>query len=193
MANISNLNIAKQEDLNLDDYKLSGEGRPFPPAGTYTLCTPSRLPEDAFAANAAGTALTARIDPTLVDGPAAGRELKYIKVSAKTWTDKNQKKRSQLGDYLKACGITGVVPGDPEKQADLVEQTCGLQYQARIDWRLYGKRGDGSIVELEGMKNFPVKEDGTHVPFIELEGETDNTGKPRRIWANLFIKDFVSQ
>ena len=195
MANIANLNIQPQEDLNLDSYALSGEGKPFPPKGRYVLQTPSRLPENAFKPNAAGTALTAQIDPVIVDGPGGlgvGRELRYTRVSAKNY-QRGSKMVSQLGDYLKACGITGVVPGDPQKQADLIESTVGRTFKANLDWRLYGKKSDGSVVELKGMENFPKKEDGTFQPFIEVDGETDDTGRPKRFWANLEITNFVSE
>ena len=187
MANIGSLNIAPSEPLNLSDYPAVGGGRKFPIKGRYTLRAAESFPAEAFASNKAGTALTIQIDPTIVGPTNEGYQLKYKRISAKVFK-RGAKSASQLGDYLKAVGVDGTVPADPQAQADLVEQTAGRVFEAGLDWRAYDKSTGRTV---EGMENFPTDANGGHVPFILSENETDEDGNPKRVWANLEIVYFV--
>jgi hypothetical protein len=100
---------------------------------------------------------------------------------------------SQLGDYLKACGVTGRVSGNPQELADAAEQTAGQVYEAVLDWRLYAKgaNADGTDLIIDGMENFPKDEQGNYVPFINHPTMTNEDGSPKRLWANLTINRFI--
>lgn len=190
MANISSLNIAPSEALDLDNYAVIGGNRQkFPVKGRYTLRTVDSFPPEAFAPNKAGTALTIQIDPTIVGPTNEGKQLKFTRISAKTY-QRGGKNVSQLGDFLKAVGITGNVPGDAQGQADLVEQAAGRTFEAGLDWTAYDK---STGVRTEGMENFPSDGNGGHLPYLLSATEKDDEGKPKRIWANLEIVYFVPQ
>lgn len=192
MASIGNFNIAPAEPLNLDtDYPTVGgkKERKFPNKGRYTLRTTDSFTEESFAPNKANTALTFAINPTIVGPTNEGYQLKFNsgRISGKVYARKG-KQASQLGDYLKACGVTGVVPGDPQAQADLVESTAGMSFEAGLDWRAYDKSTGSSV---EGMENFPADGQGGYLPYILSEAELDDEGNPKRIWANVEIVYFV--
>jgi hypothetical protein len=191
MASISNLNLQPSEDLNLDTYAVTsgGSGKTFPPKGRYTLRVRENFPNEAFGATKAG-ALSVAIDPTIVGPVGEGRQLKFTRLSAKTFKRGNSE-ASQLGDFLKACGITGVVPGDPQKLADLAESTANRTFEADLDWEAYAKNPDGSVVDVKGMQNFPKRDDGSYQPYLLSDHETDEQGQPKKIFANLRIQRFV--
>lgn len=189
MANIAALgNLAPVEQLDLDNY---AENKPLPPfrlpaRGVYTLRAPERFPDEAFGASKAG-ALTVQIDPTIVGPDSEGFQVRYVRVSAKTF-QRDGKTVSQLGDYLKACGITGAFKS-PQELADAAEQTAGLTYQAELDWRVYnGKTG----FKVEGMVNFPKQEDGSYQSWVIDPNDTDDAGEPKRLRANLYIRNFIA-
>jgi hypothetical protein len=100
---------------------------------------------------------------------------------------------SQLGDYLRACGLRGSVPADPQTQANMVEGTANRTYQAKIDWRLYAKGHgpDGSVLEIKGMENFPSDGNGGFLPFVESFTQKAEDGSPQRLRANLEVTDYV--
>ncbi len=187
MANISNFNIAPTEELDLDSYQVSGDSPEFPKKGRYQVRAPEMFPEDAFKPNAAGTALTVLIDPTIVGPTAEGKVLRYIRVSGKTF-QRGAKTVSMLGDYLKACGITGTIPGDPQAQADAIESTAGAVYEVDLDWRVWEQGG----FELKSMNQFPSDGNGGFTPYVESPTQLDESGNPKRLWANLNITRFVS-
>ena len=192
MADISNLSIAPSEPLDFDAYKSVGEGKTFPTKGRYTLRAPDSFPAEAFAPNKAGTALTVQIDPTIVGPVGEGRTLKFTRVSAKTF-QRGGVTVSQLGDYLKACGQTGKLSGDPQEQANAAEATAGQVYEADLDWRLYAKGAnkDGSDLVIEGMEKFPKDDNGGYVPYVESPTQLNENGEPKRLWANLTISRFI--
>lgn len=195
-ADISNLNLQASEALDLDSYPVAGAGKKFPPKGRYTLRATESFTSESFGESKAG-ALTIQIDPTIVGPIGEGRTLKYTRISAKTWKDtKTGKVRSQLGDYLKACGQSGSVSGNPQEQANAAEQTAGATFEAYLDWRLFAKGAnpDGSDLVIEGMENFPQDPNGGHVPFIPSPTQTDPaTGEAKRLWANLVIDGFIGR
>jgi hypothetical protein len=191
MANISDLNITPTETLNLDDYATVGGGKKFPVAGRYTLRAAESFPREAFGSNKAGNALTIQIDPTIVGPTNEGYQLRFSsgRISAKTYQRKG-KWVSQLGDFLKAVGETGEVPGDPQEQANMVERTAGRVFEAGLDWRAWDP---STQTETEGMENFPSDGNGGHLPYLLSATQKDEDGNPKKIWANLQIVYFVPQ
>lgn len=126
-------------------------------------------------------------------GPVGeGKQLKFTSVSAKAF-QRGGKTVSQLGDYLKACGLTGQLSGDPQAQADAAEQTAGAVFEADLNWRLYakGENEDGSPLIIDGMENFPADGKGGFMPYVMSKGQVDAEGNPKRLWANLTIERFV--
>jgi hypothetical protein len=193
LASIGNFDIPAAEPLSLDtDYPVIGGGktaRKFPNKGRYTLRTTDSFTEESFVPNKANTALTFAINPSIVGPTNEGYQLKFSsgRISGKVYQRKGRP-ASQLGDYLKAVGVTGTVPGDAQAQADLVEQTAGLTFDANLDWRAY----DPSTGEtVEGMEKFPVGADGQHVPYILSSAAVDEEGNPKKVWANVEISFFI--
>lgn len=193
MANIGDFGIAATETLNLDDYPVIGgkKERKFPNKGRYTLRTTDSFTEESFAPNKANTALTFAINPTIVGPTNEGYQLKFNsgRISGKVYQRKG-KSASQLGDYLKAVGVGGTVPGDPQAQADLVEGTAGATFEAGLDWRAYDPSTGRTV---EGMENFPADGQGGHLPYLVSESQVDEQGNPKKIWANVEIVYFVPQ
>lgn len=193
MASIANFDIAPSEPLSLDDYSSIGGGdkpaRKFPNKGRYTLRVTDRFSEESFQPNKANTALTFALDPTIVGPTNEGYQLKFSsgKVSAKVYQRKGRSV-SQLGDFLLAVGVTGQVPGDAQGQADLVESTAGMTFDAQLDWKAYDRTTGASVV---GMENFPSDGQGGHLPYLLSATELDDKDQPKKIWANLEIKFFI--
>lgn len=188
MADLSRLNNLKEtEPLNVgDDYPATRASKfQLPPKGEYTLQAPP-ITDESFGETKAGY-LSAQIDPTIVDGPFTGFQLRYQKVSAKPF-DRSGIKVSQAGDYLRACGFNGNL-ASVQDIADAVQQTEGTNYRAILDWRAYHTSG----FELEGMERFPKNPDGTHQSWIEVPGVKDDEGNPARAMARLFIRKFIAE
>lgn len=197
MASIGNFNIAPTEAVDISvAYPGKAAGRRFPNKGWYTLRTTDAFTSESFVPNKANTALTFQIDPTIVGPTNEGYQLKFSsgRISAKTYarTDRSGKSVtvSQLSDYLKAAGFTGVVPGDEQSQADLVEQQAGSTFDALLDWRAWDP---STQKEVKGMENFPSDGNGGYIPYLLSESQTDDEGNPKRIWANLEIVRFSNR
>jgi hypothetical protein len=195
MADISTLaGLAPVEQLDLENYAVNTPKPAFrlPRRGVYTLQAPSEFKSDAFGVSKKG-ALAVQIDPTIVAGDHSGFQLKYIRVYGTTFK-RDGVTVSQIGDYLKACGVGGVFT-TPQELADAIESTAGLTYQAELDWQLF-KRGageNGADLNIEGMQNFPKDADGQPQPWVNHSTEVNDDGSPKRMWANLYIRNFVSQ
>lgn len=196
MANIGDFNIAPTDTVDIaSTYPAKAAGRRFPVKGWYTLRTTDTFTQESFQPNKANTALTFQINPVIVAPAHEGYELKYNsgRISAKTYsrTDRKTGKTttvSQLSDFLKAAGYDGTVPGDPQGQADLVEQMAGKTFDALLDWRAFDP---ADRKEIEGMENFPVDETyGGYKPYFESAQQVDDQGNPKKIWANLEIVRF---
>ena len=187
MADISALGEMKQvEPLDLDNYAENKEFTAIPKAGRYTVQAPSSFPQAAFGRSQAN-ALTAQIDPTIIGPTNEGYQLRYTKVSAKTFK-RNNITVSQLGDYLKAVGVRGRFT-DEAALADAVEQTANQVYQVDIDWRAYNK---DTKYALEGMTRFPSDGNGGYLPWTEDPNAKDpQTGEPVRLRANVTVVRFV--
>lgn len=191
MADISSLTGLQATDpIDWDQYTDAQE-RPAPPAaGRYTVQAPPAFPKEAFGATKAG-ALSATIDPTIIGPDRAGMVLKYTRVSAKTFK-RGKNVASQLGDYLRACGISATI-NTPQQQADAVESTAGLVYQVDLDWEAYHS---GTGFRLKGMTAFPKKSDGSYDPWAPVKDDKgepvkDDQGQPVQVRANVRVERFV--
>lgn len=165
--------MQSSEPLDLPIYQNTGNSRPFPKKGTYTARTPEAFGAESFGASKAGY-LTVNVSPTIVGGEYDGYQCRNTKVSAKTWTDKQTgAATSQLGRYLKACGVDEKISGSPQEQADAAERTANTLVQIDIDWYAQD-RAHG--FELKGMENFPKDANGNPTRFVPLDGEG---GRPK--------------
>lgn len=168
MADISLLtNLQSTEPLDLPLYQSARPSKPFPKAGRYTARTPDGFPPEKFGESKAGF-LTVDVSPTIVGGDHDGYTVNFTKVSAKTWKNRDGVNESQLGRYLKACGLDDVVEGSPQAQADAAERTANQLITIDVDWIANYRPAN---YELKGMKNFPIQADGTHSRFISLDGK----------------------
>lgn len=195
-ASIGDFNIAPTESVDIaSTYPARAAGRRFPNKGWYTLRTTDAFTSESFKPNKAGTALTFQIDPVIVGPTNEGYQLKFNsgRISAKTYQRTNRttgetKTVSQLSDFLRAAGHEGVVPGESQEQANLVEQYASKTFDALLDWRAYDP---ATGKEVAGMENFPVDEkNGGYKPYLESDTQVDDQGKPKKIWANLEIVRF---
>jgi len=185
MADISGLGVLNAaEPLDMELYKNAGEARPFPRKGLYTLQANENI---VFGKSKSGQ-LSAQIDPTIVGGANEGKKLFYTRIYA-TPFKRGGVTVSQVGDYLRACGIRQNVSGDPQELADAIEQTQNRVFEAELDWDVYDK-GNGKTIE--GMENFPKGADGEPQPWILSEIQKDEQGNPLRLFARLKVTRFVS-
>lgn len=157
----------------------------LPAKGVVTLQAPEGFPAAAFSRTRNGD-LSVQIDPKIVDGPNAGFQIRFIKVSAKVY-ERDGAKVSQLGDYLRATGYKGQLR-DEQEQADAAEQTANLTYRAKIDWRAYNKN---TGFTLQGMEKFPKLADGTHQSWVEDPTEKDADGRAVKVRANLIVDKYL--
>lgn len=186
MVDISSLgNLQPAEPLDLNLYK-SASGFQLPKAGEYTLRAPD-FTEASFSPTKAGQ-LQAQLDPTIVGPSNEGFQLRRQKFSAKVF-ERSGSKVSYLGDYLKACGMTGEVPSDPQELANAIASTSGRTYQAYCDWEANHYPSGFSV---KGMKNFPSDGNGGHQSWTVHPTEKDADGQPLRLRANLTIKRFMA-
>jgi hypothetical protein len=193
---IGNLNPVEPLDLDDSLYKDATEGRPLPPEGEYTVRAPESFPSAAFAPNKKGY-FSAQIDPTIVGPTNEGYTLRFTKVSAKTFKRGNVNV-SQLGDYLRATGRRNQVAGDPQAQADAVEQTANAIYRVATQWRAYCNVCGNQI---EGMSKFPSDGNGGYSPFTTCPNckdpedltfkEENREQRQRPIRANLSVNRYI--
>jgi len=187
MVDISSLgNLNPTEPLDLDIYPDDTGPSTLPPAGRYTVRAPESFPSDAFGATKAGF-LSAQVDPTIVGPTHENFVIRFTRVSAKPFKRRGVTV-SQLGYYLRATGRKGLIPSDPQSQADAVAETTNRVYQVDTDWRIYEKATGWT---LEGMKNFPSDGQGGHVPVIPSQTEKNEDGTPLMLRANLVVVRFV--
>lgn len=193
MADISGLgSLQPVEQLDLGNY---AENKPksfqLAPKGRYTLQAPASFPTEAYTRSKSG-ALNIQIDPKIVGGPADGTVVKFQRISAATWK-RDGKAVSKVGDYLKAIGSNATLTNEQDI-ADAVEATANLTYDAILDWKAGGY---GKAIDVEGMEKFPKNEDGSYQSWIEHPTETitlnNGTVAPKRVFANLYVRDFVPQ
>lgn len=180
------------EPIDLDVYPEARQATfSLPAKGRYTVRAPESFPAEAFRATAAG-ALSAQIDPTIVGPSHEGFTIRFTRVSAKTFTrgkGDSAKPASQLGDYLKACGQSGKIPGTPQDQADAVERTANSTYEVELDW--YARNSNTGFM-VKGMENFPPDGNGGYQSWVTDPNETDEKGQPKRLRANLEVTRFIA-
>lgn len=198
MASISELNnVAPTEPVDLGEIAPARKPR-FPRQGIYTFRVPDNLdPAFTFGTTQAGYR-SVEIDPTIVGPENAGYQVRFQKLSAKTFkeTDKNTgavRTTSQVARFLAACGVQGTLATDDDL-INAVMSTQGKEFRAVLDWRAYNKR---TGQEVEGMKNFPTFANGDPQPWIEdpddLVESTKNPGTmiPKRYSARAFISRYL--
>lgn len=189
-VNISALgNLVAAEPLDLDQYSEVKDKPKFqlPKKGRYLVRAPESFPDTAFGSTKAGH-LKAQIDPTIVGPTNEGFQLRFVSISAKPY-ERSGGKVSQFGDYLRACGRKGALPGDPQALADAVAATAGQTYYVDIDWKAYNSV---TGMEVRGMENFPVDENGEPQSWIEDPQDLTDDGSPKRLRANLEVRRFIS-
>lgn len=189
MADLSHLGgLNDIEQLDLSNYADNKESTfRLPAEGRYTLRAPESFPAAAFGRTKGG-ALSIQIDPTIVGPTNEGFTVRFIKVSAKSF-NRDGKIVSQLGDYLRACGVGGVIRSEQDA-ADLVEKTAGTVYEAKLVWRAYNTK---TSFTLQGMTRFPRNADGSYQSWVEdpTPGAVDENGNPWKVRANLVVDRFI--
>jgi hypothetical protein len=181
-ADISALgNLNPVEPLDMDQYQDNQEFPPLPQKGRYTV----RAPEKFLFSRTQTGSLSAQVDPTVVGPTNENYTVRFTKCSGKTWK-RNGVTVSQIGDYLRACGVKGKITNEQD-QIDLVEQTANSIYQIDGDWRAYHKDG----FKLEGMEKFPSDNNGGHQEWCEHPTEKDEQGNPVRLPARFYVRRFV--
>lgn len=118
-----------------------------------------------------------------------GYTIRFTDVSAKVF-DRNGQPASMVGDYLKAVGESGAVPGDPQEIANLVERTAGRTFKIYGDWEA---RHTASGFKLKGMNKFPRDpKTGDIQPWIQHPSEKDADGQPLRLRANFVVSRYIA-
>ena len=187
MPDISGLGtLQTTEPLDLPQYKQTQEFR-LPRKGRYILRSPESFPATAFGATREGY-LSAQIDPTIVGPTNEGFKVRFTYLSAKQYRQSGQMV-SQIGLYLKACGINSRVEGTPQEQADAIEKTAGSTFRADLDW-VAENRATG--FKLRGMENFPKLESGDYQSWVEDPNEKNEDGTSKRLRANLVVSRYVA-
>ena len=190
MADISALSgLQAGEPLEGADYPDANEPQPLPKKGRYVVQAPASFPDTSFGTTKAGF-LQATIDPTIVGPSNEGANIRFSRVSAKVFKRKGRNV-SQVGDYLRACGVPVPTDGDPAKLADAVEQTAGRNYQVDLDWEVYDGKGEQPF-EVKGMENFPADGNGGHQPYVVNPYRKDDAGEPVLLRANVRIQRFIA-
>jgi hypothetical protein len=178
-------NLQHPEPVDLSE--LAPKGAPFPRKGRYTLRVPEVLdPDFTFGETKAGY-LSATIDPTITGPSSEGYTVRYVKMSAKTYTQ-DERVTSQMAQFLAACGDKRNLSGDPKEAVEAVLQQSGKEFPAILDWRAYNKRTGEAT---EGMDSFPPDGQGGYLPWVVDEADLDEKGRPRRIRANIIVKRFL--
>lgn len=193
MADLSALGELKPiEQLDLSNYSDNKESTfRLPEEGKYTLRAPDAFPTEAFTRAKNSGALLVQIDPTIQGPTHEGFTLRYTRISAKPF-QRSGKTVSQVGDYLRACGVTGVIRNEQDV-IDLASQTANTVYEAKVVWRAFNPKTNFS---LQGMAKFPKNDDGTYQSWVEdpTPGAVDEkTGKAYKVRANLTIDRFIPQ
>ena len=177
------------EPLDLENYADVKESTfRLPAKGRYQVRAPEGFPSAAFSRTKKTNALSVQIDPTIVGPTNEGFQIRYTRVSATPFKRDNVTV-SQLGDYLRANGIAGVIKTEQDL-ADAVEATASRVYEVDIDWKAYSNK-DGIEFKVEGMENFPKNADGTYQSWVTHPRAKDEEGNPLRVRANLVIDKFV--
>lgn len=188
LTNLGELQAVDTLDLSPTGYTDTKESTfRLPVAGKYTLQAPPEFPAAAFGRTKKGD-LSIEVSPTILAPTNEGFKTRFIKVSAKVF-DRAGKKVSQLGDYLRACGVTGTLRTEAD-QANAVESTANMVYEAILDWSAYNSK---TQFKVQGMRNFPKLADGSYQTWVEDPTDKDPvTGKPVRLRANIIVDKYIA-
>lgn len=161
------------------EYEDAQTRKATPPEGKYTLRMPDTFK---FALSPDKKNLRVLMDPlTVVGGDFDGYDrIRFTRVSTKKFQRSNA---SSAGDVLRNFGI------DPTTLRTVNDWTSAFQTIAGATtpvpvycaWRGWDKIKEE---EVKGMKNFPRREDGSYVGYIERDGGDDPSGK-YKVFANL--------
>ena len=86
-----------------------------------------------------------------------------------------------------SMGFQGSLSSDQDI-ADAIESTAGKTFEAELDWRAENYRTGFKLV---GMSKFPKGADGSYQQWVDDPTETGADGKPLRLLANVFIRNFL--
>lgn len=193
MADISSLSgLQPVESVSLSEYKTAKAGFQLPKAGRYTLQSPESFTPASFTATRSG-AMSTDVSSRIVGPTSEGFTLRFQNVSDKVF-DRDGGKASYAGDYLRAVGFTGDLPGTHEEIANLIEQYAGAQYEAVLDWEA---RHRASGFQVKGMRNFPTDpKTGQPQSWINHPSEkvaNPETGEmePLRLRANINVTKYI--
>jgi Protein of unknown function (DUF669) len=182
MPDISALGELKQiEPLDLSSY-VDNKRSEFKllPKGEYDVQAPEKFD---YTRTQKGD-LSIDISPKVIE---SGVQLKYSRISAKQWKNKDGADKSQVGDYLRAFGRRDKLTNELEV-SQAIESTANLTYKVFLDWEAnHGK----TRFRVKGMTNFPKLADGTYQSWVEHPSEKNPDGTPLRLRANLVITNFV--
>lgn len=187
ISSLGNLEPAKPLDLSI--YPDARGGQSLPKAGKFVVRAPESFPTSAFSRTKSGGNLSARVDPTIIGPSDEGYTIRFVNVSAKVY-QRDGKDVSQMGDYLRAFGITEELTGDPQQAANLIASTAGQTYEVIADWEA---RHGATGFKVAGMKNFPSDGNGGFQPWVQHPTEKDAEGNPLRLRANLTVKRYIAR
>ena len=203
--------VSPSQPLDLSDYPTSAlpqsstDSKPkftVAPAGEYVMRAPEQF---VFSKAQSSGNLMARIDSTVVGPTNEGAQVKFARVSTTVFdreVDGVTKKASLAADFVRSVQVAnGETPvefpgvgedGNAQAQAEAIASCAGKTYRARLNWEAEDRKYDTGM-KVRGMTKFPKLEDGTYQPYIELAGKLDGKGRPARIWANLYIQNFITE
>ncbi len=188
ISELGNLQASEPVDLT----EQAPKGPALPSKGRYTLRVPELDPAFTFSSTQAGF-LSASLDPTIVGPTNDGYQVRYVKLSAKTYRETvgedGSRTTSQIANFLAACGDKRTLSGEPEQAVEAVLEQSGKEFTAQLDWRAYNKRTGEAT---EGMENFPSDGQGGYLPWIVDEADLDEKGRPKRIRANIYVRRFYA-
>ena len=182
--------LAPVKPLDLSVYPDAKGGREIPKAGRYTVRAPESFPSTAFGRTKSGGNLSARVDPTILGPTNEGFQVRFTNLSAKVY-QRDGKDVSQMGDYLRAFGITEELTGDPQQIADLIAGTANQTYEILGNWEA---RHLATGFQVKGMANFPPDGNGGFQPWIQHPTEKNaETGEPLRLRANFVVTKYLAK
>jgi hypothetical protein len=170
---IEPLDLTNYVDNKRSEFKLL-------PKGEYDV----QAPEKFDYSRTAKQDLSIDVSPKVLE---SGMQLKYVRISAKQWKDKDGATKSQVGDYLRAFGKRDRLTTEQEV-SDAVESTANLTYKVFLDWEANHSK---TRFRVKGMSNFPKLADGSFQQWVEHPSEKNEDGTPLRLRANLVVSRYI--
>lgn len=177
----------------------SGGSKPkfvLPPAAEYKLRITTPVTNDTLKPSTTGN-LNFKFDAEIVEGPYAGQSIRFQNASASTFT-RDGVEQSMLGSLVAALGGTAFPgigeDGDPTPQVRALEAVVTNPFTAYVSWEAEDRKF-GTGRKVKGMKNFPTitlqSGETVHTSYFDVEGQKDSEGRNARVWANLYIANYV--